>query len=175
MEIHPSFVEGAVSASEDGVFAPLCACGCVKLVEGVSLAGARSDACLCQGMVDIVFLVEAHGCREKVDNVLILDVCGLRVARRGESGNTGSMTVPFVTPELTIVAVQSEPELVHCIQGVGGLRRRRRAKNGSDVVVVSRRVAVLVKSTIAGVRPETVNCPCVRGTDGRRKVPELRE
>lgn len=108
VKVDPSFVESAVSASEDGVFAPGVSGGGVQLIQGVRLGSAGSDSGFLEGFKDVVLVVEGDGGGEEVDDVLVVSVTGGsgRVAVGGEGGDAGSVTVPLVGPELTVVSVE---------------------------------------------------------------------
>lgn len=77
---------------------------------------------------------------------------------------------PLVLPELFVLTVDVDPEVLHERQRATSTLSGQQA---SDIRVFTARVTERGKGAIAMVGPETVNSPAIAGTCGRVRVPEL--
>ena len=135
---------------------------------GVGFGRVWDDACGREELVAGEGLEKSHGLVEEIYHLLLWNVVG--VAARFQSADAGSVLAPFVLPEGLIRCSLVFPVGIHVVEEVGGASR---GKDGADVGIRTRSVAVGVVGAIAVVWPETVNGPGICRALGRATVPEL--
>ena len=145
----PNFIQFAILVALDRhVYLPWLGERFLNLFRRVRGRGGRKYFSLGKEGVRVEGLEEVDGLLEVGDHFLLRGVVGVATWLQG--ADAGSVLVPFVLPEVFVVALVVFPIGVHVAQEIG---LAGGGDDGGDVVVFAARIAVLLVGAVAAIRP----------------------